>query len=81
VPAVADFIHVRIEGTGRNFMQKRLPDVGAIAIDEDNVVVFAPITGAKPASKFKPAGTTTDDYDLCFLLQDSSSGLLAIDEG
>ena len=63
--SVPDFVEIGVQGASRHFVQQRFPDVGAIAVDEENVDGgVAP----KPPSQFrrelKPAGAASDDDDL-----------------
>ena len=64
VAAIADFVEVGVERPGGDLVQQRLPDVGAVALDQDDVVPLATVARAELADEFEPAGAAADNYDL-----------------
>ena len=62
--AIADFIEIGIERAGGDFVEQRLPDMGGVAIDEDDVEIIARQMPAELGDKLQPAGAATDDDDL-----------------
>ena len=65
VRPVPDFVEIGVEGAGRHFVQQRLPDVGAIAVDEENVDAgVAPKPPSELRRELEPAGAASDDDDL-----------------
>ena len=54
VAAVADLVEIGVERSGRDLVQQRLPDVGAVALDEDDVVALATIFRAELAASSSP---------------------------
>jgi len=45
-------------------MQKRLPDVGMVAFDQDDVEILAPVIGAKLPDELKSACPAAHHHDL-----------------
>ena len=41
VAAIADLVEIGVERSGRDLVQQRLPDMGAVAFDQDDVVALA----------------------------------------
>ena len=65
VRPVPDFVEIGIERAGRDFMQQRLPDVGAMTVDEEDVDVgVAPVSAPQFRGKLQPPGPSPDDDDL-----------------
>ena len=65
VRPVPDFVEIGIEGAGRDFMQQRLPDVGAMTVDEEDVDVgVAPVSASQFRGELQPPGASPDDDDL-----------------
>jgi len=64
VTAVADLVEVGVERAGGDFVQQRLPDVGAVLLDQDDVVALAAEPRAEAADQLEPAGPAADHYDL-----------------
>ena len=54
VAAIADLVEIGVERTGRHFVQQRLPDMGAVLLDQDDVVLLAPELRAQPAASSSP---------------------------
>src|SRR6185437_5730557 len=66
VAAVADLVQIGVEGAGGDLVQQRLPDMGAVALDEDDVERLLAEPVAEPAHQLEPTGAAADDYDLGF---------------
>ena len=65
VRPVPDFVEIGIERAGRDFMQQRLPDVGAMTVDEENVDVgVAPVSASQFRGKLQASGASPDNDDL-----------------
>ena len=72
VAAVADFVEIGVERTGRDFVQQRLPDMGAVLFDQDDVVPLAAEARAEAPHQLEtaaPPPTTT----ICVLRSMSAS--------
>ena len=64
VAAIADLVHIGVERAGRHLVQQRLPDVGAVALHQDDVELAAAQLGAEATNEFEPSGPAPDDHDL-----------------
>ena len=53
----------------RDLMQQRLPDMRQIPVDQDDVVLLAPILGAELADEFQSARAAAHDNDLRLLIR------------
>ncbi len=64
--AIADFIEIGVQGAGGHLMQQRLPDVGAVLLDQDDVEMLAPIGRAQLGRQLQPRRPAAhyDDLDL-----------------
>jgi hypothetical protein len=51
--AIADLVEIGVERSGRDLVQQRFPDMRAVALDQDDVVVFAAIFRAEPPRELK----------------------------
>ena len=75
VRPVPDLVEIGVERTGRDLVQQRLPDVGAMAVDEENVDVgTAPVSASQPGGELEPAGTSANDDDLRHRVADHLPG-------
>ena len=68
VVAIADFVEIGVERSGSDFVEQRLPDMGAVALDQDDVVMLAAVAGAEPADEFEARGTAANHDDLGLFL-------------
>ena len=64
VAAVANLVKVGIERACCNLVQERLPNVGVVAFNEDDVKILAPIMGAELPDEFEPARAAANHHDL-----------------
>ena len=65
VRPVSDLVEVGVERAGRDLVQQRLPDMGAVTVDEENVDFgTAPIPAPQLRGELEPAGASADDDDL-----------------
>ena len=65
VRPVPDFVEIGIERAGRDFMQQRLPDVGAMTVDEEDVDVgVAPVSASQLRGELQPPRSSADHHDL-----------------
>jgi len=64
VAAIAHFVEVRIQRSGGDLVQQRLPDMRAVAVDKDDVVMLAPIVRAQLGRQFQSRRSAADDHDL-----------------
>ena len=64
VAAIADLVEIGVQRSGSDLVQQRLPDVGAVAFDQDDVVALAAIFRAELAGQLEPGRAASDDDDL-----------------
>ena len=64
--SIAHLVQICVQGSGRDLMQQRLPDMSGVALDQNNVVVSAPISSAQSRDELKTARTTADNDNLRF---------------
>jgi hypothetical protein len=62
--AIAHFIEVGVQRPCRDFVQERLPDMGAVSLDQDDVVLGTAISRAKMTDQLKASSAAPDDDDL-----------------
>ena len=64
VGAVTDLIEVGVQRAGGDFVEQGLPDMGPVALKQDDVELLAAIARAQPGRELQPAGTASDDDNL-----------------
>ena len=66
--AIADLVEIGVERSGGDLMQQRLPDMREVAIDQDDVVLFAAVFAAEPPHQLEPASASAHHDNLRLLV-------------
>ena len=66
VAAIADFVEIGVQRSRRHFVQQRLPDMGAVPFDQEDVKGIAPEMRAQPRRQFQATGAAAHHHDLRF---------------
>ncbi len=64
VGAIADLVDIGIERACRHFVQQRLPDMGLVAVHQDDIMAPAPEALAELGRQLQPGRPAAHDHDL-----------------
>ena len=66
VASIPDLIHIGIQRSGRDLVQQGFPNMGLVALDQDDVIAVPAKSSPQPTHQFQPASPTADDDNLSF---------------